>query len=391
MTVRLRLTALFGGLFALTGAVLLAVNYELVKRNLPVSDVLLAPLPGFPTQPVPGSPLGPFPGARVFIDGRPAEEVITELPGRLRDDALDSLLRQSLIALAALGVASVGLGWVVAGRVLRPIGDITAAARRLSERNLHERIAMEGPADELKELADTFDGMLGRLDAAFDSQRRFVANASHQLRTPLAIMRAEVDVTMADPDATPAQLRAMGATVGEAVQRSERLIDALLVLARGERGVPGAERADLAGAAELALAQVAAEAERLGLRVQSTLGPAPVRGDGALLEQLAANLVDNAVRYNRPGGWAHLTTGRVGGRSFLRVANSGPLVRAEDVDALFEPFRRLAGDRAGGPRGTGLGLSIARAVATAHGGEVTARPYAEGGMEVTVELPWADA
>ena len=391
-TVRLRLTLLYGGLFLLAGAVLLAFNYAMVRNNLPAEDVTFtAPAPDgiFPGGPIVGTRELPFgEGGVVIVNGeRTTVESLQNLPEQVRDNALHELVIQSSIALGLMAVASIGLGWVVAGRVLRPLHDITATARRLSEQNLDQRIGLTGPSDELKELADTFDAMLGRLDAAFDSQRRFVANASHELRTPLAIMRAEIDVTLADPDATPEQLRAMARTVGVAVARSEKLIDSLLVLARGERAVDEKVPADLADATRVAVEQLRGPAAAAGLRVETTLDPAPVEGNPALVEQMARNLVDNAVRYNTAGGWVHVTTGESDGQALLRIANSGPIIDAGDVASLFEPFRRADPDRTGSARGSGLGLSIVRAVATAHGGRVSARPFREGGLERTVLLP----
>ena len=397
-TVRFRLTLVYGGLFVLAGAVLLTLNYAMVRRNLPVDQVVFSgtlrddghlPLPG-PNQQVLEAP-APF-GPQVIVNGEPVPaEELRDLPLKLRDEALDQLVVQSATALGIMAVVSVGLGWVVAGRVLRPLKEISATARRLSERNLHERIGLTGPDDELKELADTFDAMLGRLDAAFDSQRRFVANASHELRTPLAIMRAELEVTMADTAATAEQMRSMGERMAQAIARSERLIESLLALARSERELERHEDADLAAAAEAALAEGSQEAEAAGVRIDRVLDPAPVSGNGALLEQMTANLVDNAVRYNQPGGWVHVTTGVVGHEALLRVANSGQVVPPEEVESLFEPFRRLGADRTASRRGAGLGLSIVRAVAAAHGGEVKARAFRDGGLEVNVLLPAAPA
>jgi signal transduction histidine kinase len=233
--------------------------------------------------------------------------------------------------------------------------------------------------------------MLGRLDAAFETQRRFVANASHELRTPLAIARTEVDVALANPATGPDELRAMAGRVLEANQRSEHLIEGLLTLARSERQLRAAEPADLAVAAADALELAAPEIERLGLRVSRVLGAAPVAGDRALLERLVANLVENAVRHNRPGGRVEIDTGRAGPLAVVRVANSGPPIPPAQVDTLFEPFRRLEPGRTGSDRGAGLGLSIVRSVATAHGGHATLRALPEGGLEVTVELPAGQA
>jgi signal transduction histidine kinase len=396
-SVRLQLTVLYGGLFLLAGAGLLAVNYALVRSQftLPFGVRVERPPPGLPEvlrdnpgvliRTTAGDELiasAPSPGA---VEGvrRAVESVRRELEAA----ALNQLLTQSGIALAVMALASVGLGWLVAGRVLRPLTEITATARRLEGSTLHERINLQGPQDELKELADTFDQMLGRLDAAFETQRRFVANASHELRTPLAIARTEVDVALADPDASPAELRAMARRVLEAGERSERLIEGLLTLARSERQLRERQPLDLAMAAADALSVAAPEVERLGLRVSSVLGAAPVAGDRALLERLVGNLVENAVRHNQPGGWLEVDTGRTGELAVVRVANGGPRIAPDQVAALFEPFRRLNGDRTGSSRGAGLGLSIVGSVATAHGGQTTALALDDGGLEVTVELP----
>jgi signal transduction histidine kinase len=290
-----------------------------------------------------------------------------------------------VLGLMALG--SLGLGWVVAGRVLRPLQQITATAKRLSEHTLHQRIALEGPDDELKELADTFDRMLGRLDAAFDSQRRFAANASHELRTPLAITRTEVDVALTDPDVSAAELRAMAERVRDATERSERLIEGLLTLARSERELRLGEPADLADAAAAALEQAQRRDGPSGLRVTTTLRPAPVQGDPALLGRMVANLVENAVRHNQPDGWLQVATGTSHGRAFVQVANGGRAIPADQVESLFEPFHRLHGRVASPARGAGLGLSIVRSVARAHGGDTTARALDGGGLEVAVRVP----
>jgi signal transduction histidine kinase len=397
-SVRLQLTLLYGGLFLLAGAGLLAVNYVLVRSQftLPFGVRVERPPPGLPqvlsdnpgvliVRTTAGDRLiasAPSPGAVEEVQ-REVETVRRELEAA----ALNQLLTQSGIALAVMALVSVGLGWLVAGRVLRPLTEITATARRLEGSTLHERINLQGPQDELKELADTFDQMLGRLDAAFETQRRFVANASHELRTPLAIARTEVDVALADPDASRAELRAMARRVLEAGERSERLIEGLLTLARSERQLQERQPLDLAMAAADALSVAAPEVERLGLRVSSVLGAAPVAGDRALLERLVGNLVENAVRHNQPGGWLEVDTGRTGELAVVRVANGGPRIAPDQVAALFEPFRRLNGDRTGSSRGAGLGLSIVGSVATAHGGQTTALALDDGGLEVTVELP----
>ena len=394
-SVRLQLTLLYGGLFLLAGAALLAVNYALVRSRFTLPFHVEVSAPG--TQPPVGA--GPGQGAGLLLITRAGEgDVIASAPspgaleavrGKLQAAALSQLLTQSGIALGLMALVSVGLGWLVAGRVLRPLQAITATARRLEGSNLHERINLQGPEDELKELADTFDQMLARLNAAFETQRRFVANASHELRTPLAITRTEVDVALADRDASPAELRAMAERVRDASQRSERLIEGLLTLARSERQLRAGEPADLSLAAACALSVARPEAERLGLRVSSVLGGAPVAGDRALLERLVANLVENAVRHNVAGGWLEVDTGLAGGRAVARVANGGRPIPPEQVAGLFEPFRRLGGDRTGSDRSAGLGLSIVRSVAAAHGGTVSARAIPGGGLEVTVEVPAA--
>ena len=272
------------------------------------------------------------------------------------------------------------------GRALRPVHTIIGSARRASEENLGERLALDGPNDELKELADTYDAMLARLDAAFASQRRFVANASHELRTPLTVMRTAIDVTLAKPGRTPAQLEDMAAEVRQAADRAEALIEALLTLARSDRGVLVREEADLGVLAEDAL-DAAAPAIRAGsLRVETALQAAPTSGDSILLDRLVANLVDNAVRHNPPGGWVQVATGMRGDAAFLAVSNGGPLLPEELAPQLFEPFRRL--DRsAGSAAGAGLGMSIVRSVAIAHHGDVIARSRPAGGLEVSVLLP----
>jgi signal transduction histidine kinase len=339
--------------------------------------------------------VAPLPGPEpVTPDGRKVSDVLRDLTNSYRNKTLHELVVKSLQALGVMAVLSVGFGWAIAGRALGGLHRMTATARRLSEQNLHERIALDGPDDELKELADTFDAMLGRLEAAFESQKRFVANASHELRTPLAIMRTEVDVALANPDATPDELRRMGEVVRRATERSDALIDGLLVLARSDQGPTALAPVDLAVLAEEALAQSATEAAVAGVETRARFDPAPTTGDPALLGRLAGNLIENAIRHNEPGGWLEVLTGPGAdgaGEVRLVVANSGPLIDSGQVDGLFEPFRRLAGDRLAAPGGrgpgAGLGLSIVRSVVAAHGGRVTARPRTGGGLVVEVFLP----
>ncbi len=278
-------------------------------------------------------------------------------------------------------------GWVVAGRTLRPIQQITATARRVADRNLHERIGLTGPRDELRELGDTFDDMLGRLDSAFDSQRRFVANASHELRTPLAINRTLLEVAMGRPDAPP-QLRQLGDTLLEVNARHERLINGLLTLARSEQAPTERTPVDLGEVATSVSEQFSDAAEAADIALTVDRGAAPTVGDPVLLERLTQNLVENAIRYNARGGWVAVRTVTEGAAVKITVANTGPVVPPYEATGLFEPFRRLT-DRVGSAQGTGLGLSIVRSVARAHGGDALIRPRVGGGLVVDVTLPTA--
>ena len=303
-----------------------------------------------------------------------------------RGDALRNLLVFSLVGLGVMTVASGGLGWFMSGRVLRPVRVITETARRASEQHLGERLALTGATDELKELADTFDDMLERLDAAFATQRRFVANASHELRTPLTVMRTAIDVTLAKPSPTAPQLKDMAVRVRRSIDRAEAMVEALLTLAVSEQGKLSTEFSDLATWAEDAIDAAAPEIERLDLHVVAELDPAETTGDPQLLERMIWNLVDNAVRHNEPGGWIRLRTGSKDAAAYLEIANSGPFVPDDAVPSLFEPFRRLE-PRTGVRDGVGLGLSIARSVVTAHGATVTARSQPAGGLDISVLIP----
>jgi signal transduction histidine kinase len=307
----------------------------------------------------------------------------------LRAQALRRMLWQSLLALGVMAVISVGLGWLAAGRALRPIQAITRTARHASEGSLHERIGLDGPQDELKELADTLDGMLSRLEVAFQAQRRFVANASHELRTPLAIMRTALDVALCSGRPSAQQVAEMAAELRTAVGRAEALTESLLTLARSDQDVRAHEYFDLADGVQDALEAVESSAAERRLAIASRPDPAPVWGDRALLETMIGNLLRNSVRHNVEGGSVSVRTGTEAGQAFVIVANSGRPVPADLVPRLFEPFQRGDGERAPPDRGVGLGLSIVRAVALNHGGEVSARALAEGGLEVTVRLPLA--
>ncbi|HEV7753045.1 MAG TPA: ATP-binding protein [Baekduia sp.] len=374
-TVRLRLAALYAVAFLIGGGLLLGFSYLIVRDSL-LSD-------GPAARQAVIRRLGT---AAVDRDDQARDRIIDQTRRELRVAALDRLQDAYVLALAVATVLSATLGWLLAGRALRPLSEITATARRVSQENLHERIALSGPDDELKELADTFDTMLARLDAAFESQRSFIASASHELRTPLSIIRAEVDVTLQSRDVSREKLVAMAEVVRRASQRSERLIDALLTLARSDRGDLHRSPIDLADLARTALAELADEALERDLRVEAELATAPAVGDGALLERLVANLVQNAIRHNVPGGWVAVSTEAHDGRAVVVVANGGAAIEPEELVNLTMPFRRRGVQRTGGSVGSGLGLSIVDSVARAHDGELRLATPGEG-LIATVELP----
>lgn len=302
-------------------------------------------------------------------------------------NVLHELLTQSVLALVLVVVLSVAVGWFIAARALRPPRTITTAARQISATTLNERLALGGPRDELTELADTFDGLLARLEAAFTAQRQFIANAAHELRTPLARQRVISQVALADPDATSGSLRTAHERVLASGAQQQHLIDALLTLARGQAGLDKHEPFDLAGLARKGLTDRQAEAQRRNLRLHATLGPALTVGSPQLAEQLAANLIDNALRHNRPGGQVDVVTGTRDCCAILAVANTGPAVPAAAIDRLFQPFQRLTADRTSRGDGLGLGLSIVQAIASAHHATITARPRPEGGLSIEVSFP----
>jgi len=412
MTLGARVAITFALLYLAAGAVLLTVNYALFAHG--VLGWAGAPVPTYTASYItkydrtlisnPQTPALITAAARgqlAFLLAHPAQQFSDSglLPSAQGfqpnqhgyDPALSQLLRQAMLILVPFALLTVALGWLAARRMLRPVRQLTATARRMSAANLNQRLRLAGPADELKELGDTFDQMLDRLDTAFQSQRRFVANASHELRTPLTIMHTELDVTLDSQAADTETLRAMGQVIRAAVTRSERLVDGLLALAESERGLDRTERIDLAGLAGSAFDHVAASARETGIRTAATLQAALVTGSRVLLERLVENLADNGIRHNRTGGWLAILTATHGDTVTLIVESSGPPITAEQAASLFEPFRRLHADRVGSARGSGLGLSIVRAVARAHGGQATATPTAGGGLRVTVTLPAAPA
>jgi len=373
-TIRLRLTLLYGGLFIAASALLLALTYGLLGQALQPLD---RPDPD-EVENDSGDQEGGHEGS--------FEEQLFEARNEERAGALSAVLTQSLVALVMTSAGAIGLGWVVAGRVLSPIRQITAHARQASEATLGERLGLQGPPDELKELGDTIDGMLGRLEAAFAAQRRFAAQASHELRTPLAVMRAEADVALTAVDATERERR-LGAAIRTAVDRSERLVDGLLALSRSESTLRESARLDLAELVGDVVGDQVRAADAAGLALDLALGTATVMGDRMLLERLVGNLVENAIRYTPRGGWVRVSVGTEVGSAVLRVANSGPVLTPQVGTDLFEPFQRGQGDRPGRTRGFGLGLAIVRSVAIAHEGEVAASSPPEGGLVVTVRLP----
>ncbi len=380
-TIRLRLTLLYGGVFLVTGAALLTVGFLLVRSNLRSHHALLSHLQRYGLST--GSSDHFLSRALGFAPGSPEMKVAHAVERQIVNDALHRLLLEYLGALLAMTMVAVGTGWLLAGRALRPLREITATARRVSGENLGERIALTGPDDELLELADTFDGMLARLDAAFASQRHFVANASHELRTPLAIMRTEIDVALADPDASRTELRAMGEAVRETVDRCELLIAGLLMLARSEAAAGRDEPVDVAALAGDCITDLRARAHESEVVVRGDLEPSWTSGEPSLLERLVGNLLDNGIHHNVRGGFLEVATRTLDGRALLTVRNGGAVIDDGEARRLTEPFRRL--DRSHG--GLGLGLSIVRSVAEAHGGTVTVSAPESGGLEVVVSLP----
>ena len=398
--VRTRLTLIYAALFFAAGSALLGLTYGLVASSLSARPAAAAStstqelntliheckpesyvVKGKHLVAIPPPFLPACKQAKAAYDAGTAAGLEAQ-----RQSALSKLLSFSLVGLAVMTVASGGLGWVMSGRVLRPVRVITETARRASEQHLGERLALTGARDELKELADTFDGMLERLDAAFTTQRRFVANASHELRTPLTVMRTAIDVTLAKPSPTARQLTDMAVRVRRSIDRAESMVEALLTLAVSDQGQLSTEFTDLATWAEDAIEAAAPEIERLDLRVDVLLDPAETTGDPQLLERMIWNLVDNAVRHNEPGGWIRLRTGSSDAAAYLEIANSGPFIPDDAVPSLFEPFGRMEA-RTGVRDGVGLGLSITRSVVTAHRATVTVRSQPAGGLDISVVIP----
>ena len=378
-TVRLRLTALYGALFLASGAGLLAIT-NILARSWPW------PRPAIVT------PVGTRVGRLCTVAPRPVCYSPAQLQAQAATGhaaALNQLLAESAIALTVMAVVSVVLGWMVAGRVLRPLRAMTVAAQAISADDLSGRLAVPGPGDELKDLGDTIDGLLGRLETAFGAQRRFAASASHELRTPLAMMRTSLDVATAKPGPVPAEVTVLAAKLREGLDQAGRVVENLLLLARAQHGARDAQETIPLG--PLLTGATAARADliaSMGLDVRQTSGADPlVTGNRVLLAQMTANLIDNAVRHNDPGGWIRTQITPAGPAVRLQVENGGPLLDRGSVTTLTQPFRRLGADRTGSATGTGLGLSIAEAIATAHGGTLHLYAPQEGGLQAVIDLP----
>jgi signal transduction histidine kinase len=399
-SLRVRLTLVYGSLFFAAGLVLLGVTYVLVDHQTS------GPGRMFSLQVQNGGGQGGVaavvpPDDRVVLRTETGELLTADQAvgyfdaqqKQFRQQTMASMLTQGAIALVLVGSAAVGFGWLIAGRVLSPLQRVTETARRIAhapaaDRNLHLRIALKGPDDEVKELADTFDTMVERLDKSFDGQRRFVANASHELRTPLTLNRALVEVAMHRRGAST-DVQQLGETLLEINTRHERLIDGLLLLARSDSEVLERVEVDLADVVSHVLAQSAGEAAEAQVLLDERAYAAFTSGDPVLLERLVQNLAENGIRHNlRGGGFVRVSSrSRPDGRAEVEVASTGAVIPPYDIPGLFEPFRRLGAERLVTAKGAGLGLSIVRSIARAHGGEAAARPRDGGGLIVTVVLP----
>ncbi len=389
-TIRLRLAVLYGGVFMISGTLLLALVFLTVRYSTHGTVVSaqgaaekLVEGHGVQVGP-PGAKLSPTPES---LASNAQAHRLGAVAVNVNNSDLHYLLLFSLVALAIMVVASMALGWGIAGRVLRPLQTITAAARDLSASTLHERLALDGPNDELRELGDTFDQLLGRLESSFEAQRQFVANASHELRTPLTLERAILEVTLADPDASAATLRAACVRVLDIGEQQERMIEALLTLARSERGLERRQALSLKTVTSEVLADRSEEITRSGLRLDTKLDPAPTTGDSRLIERLVANLLDNALRHNVADGHIEVLTETRGASAVLSITNTGPVVPAAAIEQLMQPFRRLGAQRITTAEGHGLGLSIVQAIADAHGASLVALAQPDGGLRVEVRFP----
>ena len=389
-TIRRRLTLFYGALFLLCGLVLLATSYTVVRASLVKdegnTDKRVAVNYGYSEASVKAFYEFPVPPSKTGRAANNVGDVITAMQVDMREETLRTLLVGTGVALAALLGLSLLVGWLAAGRALRPVGRLTGRARQLSEDDLHQRLGMDGPNDELKELADTIDGMLDRLEKAFNAQRQFSASVSHELRTPLSVIRAEADVALADPEATERE-RVFAEKIRDAADRSESLLDSMLTLARSESTMSNREAIDLADLAGDSISARTDGADRAGIEIDIDLHTAEVEGDPWLLDRVVANLVDNAVKHNQPGGWVTLTVTTDGDEAVLQVANGGEVLSEEQVALILQPFQRTDRNRPG----YGLGMTIVQSVVRAHEGTIEVEPRADGGLVVTVRLPLVEA
>jgi signal transduction histidine kinase len=392
-TIRLRLTALYGTLFLTSGAALLAITYALAahhyssgffiangKKGVIAARVTVGikTAPALPGQPGKGVVSPPLP----VIGAKPSPKQVLAAADAQASAADSQLLADSAVALAAMAVLSIWLGWLMAGRALRPLRAMADAAHDIGATSLHRRLALTGPNDEITQLGNSFDALLERLEAAFDAQRRFVANASHELRTPLTYERTLLEVALADPAADEDTLRAACKEALAVGEQQEQLIDALLTLSRTQRGLEERHGVDLASITRDALRTVA----RNGVTIEAKLAQAPASGDPRLIERLVANLLDNAVHHNVPHGRVTVSTDRTDANAVLTVANTGPVIAPNEIERLFQPFQRLGRERTSA-KGLGLGLSIVQAIAEAHNATLIARPEPHGGLRVEVVFP----
>jgi signal transduction histidine kinase len=381
----MRLTLLYGGLFLVSGSGLLAITYVLVSNHSFVT--------GYSTQGPPGPSPGTTPpttltqGTLRLRPGQAPNPARVQFHAHLSAE-LHQLLRQGGIALAIMTVVSIGLGWLVAGRVLRPLRAMTATTRQISEENLHERLDLHGPSDELKDLGDTIDGLLERLETAFDAQGRFVANASHELRTPLTMMRTSLDVAVGKPDPVPKEVRVLAGKLREGLDQADRLLESLLVLARVQQyGLPDLTTLSLSEMAAAVLRTRGATIAAMDIKVQQAMVGADMIGNATLLARMVDNVIDNAVRHNQPGGWIRVATEVDAEVARFVVESSGVPLDEGDVQQLGQPFRRLGAERTFTDNSVGLGLSIVAAIAAAHHGSLVLQSRPEGGLRVLIELP----
>ena len=388
VTARLRLTLLYGALFLLSGAVLLAVAYVLAAHAISITVPGSKPGPASTTAAHRTGLVRTPSGDNHVVHLAPAQAADLQAQATQQHDrAIDQLLVGSGLTLAGMTVLALALGWLVAGRVLQPVRAINAAARRIGASNLHERLRLDGPDDEFHELAATLDDLLERLQASFDSQRRFVANASHELRTPLTLDRALLERALRKPGPTQAFWRTTCERLLASSQQQDRLIDALLTLARSEAALDQHEHVDLRALVDRALVSPELGTTGSEPRVHTCLDPALVTGDPRLLERLVRNLLDNAVRHNIPDGHVEVTTKLRDRRAVLIVTNSGPIVPVSELERLLQPFQRAGNDRTSHGDGLGLGLSIVHAITTAHHADLTLTPQPTGGLRIEVSFP----